>query len=491
MLAVVVSRPDEASVAIGDQLRELSAWRTDRDDSRPEGEGGGRVYRRQGVAIREFDARHLDLVRPAHAFDDPELLVFASKHAGETGPLLTAHHTGNFGQADHGGSDRDLARACPNAHARVVAALRTHAPDGYRVGMEATHHGPSEVGVPSMFVEVGSGPDQWRDPAAATAVARAILAVRDVPPFRQPEYAVSKAGRSDCPREDQGSDASGDTKGSATGDPSTAPRGHQTADPPLRHVVGFGGGHYTPRFERLLRETDWAVGHVAPDWGLEAMGDPEDPAARGVIEQAFERSRARYALVEGDRAGVVEAAESLGYRVVSETWLREAAGVSLPLVEALEEAIAPVADGLRFGEAGPEAPGDFAIVSLPTDLLEAARSVDSTRVRAAVAERTLAFLTEDNGATVVGPAALPASSSRTALVGVLVEVLRAGYDEVEWTDDVVVARRERFDPERARTLGVPEGPAFGQLAAGETVEVDGREIDPRSVHTVHVDRFEV
>ncbi|MCF2242036.1 D-tyrosyl-tRNA(Tyr) deacylase, partial [Halobacterium salinarum] len=71
------------------------------------------------------------------------MVVVVSRHSGDTGPLLSAHYTGNFGAAEYGGADRSVAPACPNAHHAVVDSLRSYAPEDYDVAMECTHHGPT------------------------------------------------------------------------------------------------------------------------------------------------------------------------------------------------------------------------------------------------------------------------------------------------------------------------------------------------------------
>jgi D-aminoacyl-tRNA deacylase len=379
-----------------------------------------------------------------------------------------------------------LARACPRAQQAVVAALDRHAPDGYDVGIECTHHGPSRIGVPSMFVELGSSGHEWDDPDGARAVARAVLDLSGVP-----------ADRTDGDR--------------------------------TRHVVGFGGGHYAPRFERIVRETDWAVGHVGADWPLDAMGHPREHP--DVVRAAFEASAADLAVVDGDHPSLVDVVREEGFRVVSETFLRATEGVPRTLVSRVEDALGPVDDGVRFGDharVGVDGDGDdgstpddsdgddgdgdgsrgvaFTVVDLPTDLLDEALGIDQEATRAAVAAHTVGYHTDENGRRPTGRAAFPRAADVEAeraeragettaaydrLVGALCDVLRGRYDEIVRDGDAVVARESAFDPEAAATLGVEAGPAFGRLAAGDPVEVEGRRIDPDAVHRERTVNFEV
>lgn len=446
-LAIVESRADRASVHICDHLREIVDWEVHDDGSRPDADGGGTYYRADGLELRTFEDVHLELERPVEAFDcDPELLVFASRHSGDTGPLLTGHFTGNFGPAEFGGQDNALADAAPAALAELLAAFDEHAPEGYDVGMECTHHGPTDVGCPSLFAELGSDDEQWDDPDGAGAVARAILALCDVSPHRE------------------------------------------------RTVVGFGGNHYAPRFERIVRETPWAVGHVASEWALEAMGHPDADANRDALAAAFEASDADLALVDGEWPVLEDAIDDLGYRLVSETWLREVGDRPLALAEVVESCLGRLDDGVRFGELSAET---VEAVDLPTALVDAAEGVDPDRVREVVAANAVAFETENGGSRVGSRAAIPATTDATdrdprgTIVEELAGVLEGKYDAVTVTDEAVVAERTAFDPALASEAGVPEGPKFGTLADGEAVTVDGERVTPESVRSRRTDRFSI
>jgi len=455
VIGIVVSRADEASAHVGERLLELTDWDAFEDPSRPDGEGGGTCHRRDGFELREFDDLHLYLEGVAGAFGGPEegddghdgtagsgdepsleFVVFVSRHSGETGPLLSAHFTGNVGPAEYGGRPNELARACPNALAAALDSLERHAPDGYDVAMECTHHGPTTVGAPSMFVEVGSAEPQWRDPEAAGAVARAVLDLAGVPADRE------------------------------------------------RTVVGFGGGHYAPRFSRIVRETDWAVGHVLADWSLDAV----DEVPTSLLDAAFERSGATRAVVDGDRPGLVAAVEGSGYRVVSETWVRETVGVPLDLVERAEASLRPVDEGLRFGE---ERAAALAVFALNPDLVGAALAADAAATRRAFVRHAVVYVAEEGGNRPTGRVGLADEGALDPLVEALASILVESGASVERDGDELVVVESSFDPAKARERGVTEGPAFGRLASGESVEIDGEQVAPESVHTTHTTRYPI
>jgi D-aminoacyl-tRNA deacylase len=449
MLGILVSHADSASVNIGEQLREVVEWTEHMDTETPAADGGGLYHRLEAdhpVEYRTVESRHLDLRRPADVFSQtPNLLVFASRHAGNTDSLLTAHTTGNFGPAELGGADHALAEAAPNALAHIYTEFLTHAPPSYEVGLECTHHGPTEVGCPSLFAELGSDTPQWADKAGAKAVARSILELREIAP-------------------------------------------HTT-----RSIIGIGGGHYAHRFEQIVAETDWAVGHVASNWALEDMGDPcEHPE---IFERAFEASGATRALLNGDanRKEIHEFIVDLGYETVSETWLRETSGVSLETVMRIEDRLGPVEDGTRVGEPARKLEGavELTVTMLPQRLVTECVGIDREKTRVIIADQAVAFTTEEGGTIPTGTVLIGDESSRRVILDAFVQLLEIRYDEVEREASLVRVRTREFDANKARTLGIAEGPAFGKLANGQAVEVDGRRIGPEVVSSMREEQFDL
>jgi len=157
-----------------------------------------------------------------------DLLVFLSKHRSETGlDSLTVHTPGNLGDALYGGRPRSLP---PSAPCQATAALRTLYSIKKEMGLtdrtsfEVTHHGPT-LDSPCFFIEIGSGPERWEEPAPASAIARTLM----------------------------------------------APDTYIDSDAPV--CIGVGGGHYAPRFTDLALRGKVAMGHMVPD---HAIGEGQD-----------------------------------------------------------------------------------------------------------------------------------------------------------------------------------------------------------------------
>ena len=106
--------------------------------------------------------------------------VFLSRHSAESGVLaLTCHSTGNFGKAEFGGNDSEVALPHPHLQRAYLRKIHEEKERGGRFGefditIEATHHGPSALGRPALFIEVGTTPEQWSDDALCGMVADAV-----------------------------------------------------------------------------------------------------------------------------------------------------------------------------------------------------------------------------------------------------------------------------------------------------------------------------
>jgi len=67
--------------------------------------------------------------------------------------------------------------------------------------------------------------------------------------------------------------------------------------------------------------------------------------------------------------------------------------------------------------------------------------------------------------------------------------LEQKYDHVSRKGSEIFVEELVFSPERARILGVEEGPKFGELASGESVEVKGKMLNPKEVQEVKNKRY--
>ena len=189
---------------------------------------GHPVFQKGSFLLARFEDRIVS-PPPLDEYFNPQAYIFLSRHSAESGiASLTAHTTGNFSaEAKFGGSGKELGRADPSLVKNYLIALwrRRDRVGGYEVTMEATHHGPTSLQKPVMFVELGSSEAYWGDAKAAAVVGEALM----------DSLAVKSIWS--------------------------------------RVAIGFGGTHYPEKFTKLLIEEDMAFAYVAPKYALEHVDE--------------------------------------------------------------------------------------------------------------------------------------------------------------------------------------------------------------------------
>ncbi|HJH28888.1 MAG TPA: hypothetical protein C5S51_04235 [Methanosarcinaceae archaeon] len=452
-ITIVCSIIDKASQNIKNHLLSMREW----TEVTCPPDGCGDV-----CSIYEFNNFRIVEVVKHHIFQDgideklvncglpAKLIIFASKHKSNDGrKLLTAHFTGNVKDAEFGGRPQEFAKAAPHALRSLLMTMRMLAKNtDYDVSMESTHHGPTNLNVPSVYAEIGSDELQWGDQIPGEIVANAIMSL-------------------------------------------------DLEELPV--ALGFGGGHYASRQSKLLFETNITFGHNFPSYQLPHLD-------KDMIRVAFEKSDAdfvyfdRKSMSAKERERINKIVEELGYKVLREGDIREMNGIPWEFYKQLL---------LKANEFCPGGRVKFTdsmkreikmldlscmecnfpkinVSKVDRELLQEAGAVDKVRIRAFFDCNNIAYLERSNGTIAHVIFSIDDECARAVaqeLTNECIQILKEQY-AIEYIPEKMILYiiDQKFNPELARELGVPSGPMFGELASGKSVTVNGNIITPEMVY---------
>ena len=252
MILLVASKKDVASINIREQILNHYSFHKETE-----------VFQNNPIHTAEINNKKVNLVTIEEEsvkaqdlpekFPNVELIVFISRHSSQSGkPTLSVHTPGNFGDAELGGLPRKLSISPALAMQDALKALvhfKEYLNLKYAVSFEGTHHGPS-LNIPSMFVELGSSPEQWSDLKAAEAVGHcAMTAISN--------FSLST---SSC-------------------------------------VLGIGGTHYNQKFSLMALMGEASFGHMIPKYAV-YLADSE------MLSQCIEKSLEKVSLAVLDWKGI-------------------------------------------------------------------------------------------------------------------------------------------------------------------------------------------
>ena len=419
-VALINSRQDKAGVNIRHHIEQLL------DNSAPGGDSDlDRTYDFYDVAERLIHAEHIDTQI------DADLLIFLSRHySANPVPVLTVHVTGNFGTAEVGGTPRTLAPAAPAMMQATLRALRKHCPEGYRVSYEVTHHGPTGLSLPSFFVEIGSTEKEWTDPVAARAVAESVLSASPVNPV------------------------------------------------PL---IGFGGTHYATRETEIALTSRGAFGHIAHTREIPIL-DEELVQAMMVKSGAVAAYIDRKAMDREELNNLSGMLKRLSILRLSESEIMAMGHLSWDIYQAVRVMAEQVSSGARCYIHDLQGEGTLCTVRVNPDLLGETVKSDETGLIQSLDKLPVVHLsTRDNRLL---PEFITFENHSSQIINDLntlcVKIIR--NKEITATEkDTLIIHKVRFDPHKARELGVPTGPSYKHLVAGQEVVINGRVITPAMV----------
>jgi D-aminoacyl-tRNA deacylase len=198
--------------------------------------------------IIELDKETLysDNLNPKHysELQNIDFIIFASTHRSEKGnPSLSLHAPGNWRNADLGGHPGKVCSTSAYVLKYLFQELnknysenKQNLTEEYNITLEVTHHGPL-IDLPCCFIELGSSEKQWNDKEAAKIIAKTILSLQNYPNTHIDDWQA---------------------------------------------VIGIGGPHYAPNFNKIQLNSKYAIGHIIPEYNL--------PLTESMLKEAEEKT---------------------------------------------------------------------------------------------------------------------------------------------------------------------------------------------------------
>lgn len=416
---------------------------------------GIRIHREIYRLLEETPAlaenlEHLEVPERLIYLDGPSLpktadrILFLSRHSSkQPRRVLTVHVTGNFGTADFGGEDKTLTPAATPLMYVLIRELLHHAPEGYEVMYEATHHGPTNIILPSCFVEIGSSEEEWNDPEGTAAVARAVL----------------KALKRDA------SD--------------------------MIPLVGFGGTHYTQRQTEIALTTRGGFGHIMPTRDICNL-------SCDIFRQMTLFSKVSALYIDGKSVSkqeerlILDLAMKEDIPVIGQGELQRIGSMPFSDYLTVRDLARSLVPGCSIILHGLHEVPDPVIISIPEQLLDEVIRTSYDEFIAALDRISVVRLTGKGRACHAQfiTRADKGSTITEELIHLCVKLLQS-RDDCSFDGETLVIRKKRFDPGKAKELGVPAGPIFGELMAGKTVKIKGTEISAEMVMTITEKRISI
>ncbi|MEK6974456.1 MAG: D-aminoacyl-tRNA deacylase [Nanoarchaeota archaeon] len=153
-----------------------------------------------------------------------DFFIFISKHKSQVEkPTLSVHSIGNWNGNEFGGISNKLVLTSSLMLRKFFLILNELGKDsGYEIVYEATHHGPY-LEKPAFFIEIGSTEKEWADKNAGKIIAQTII------------------------------------------------QGIPKENDDAKTVIGIGGLHTCPEFNKAVLRNNIALSHICPKYALEFL----------------------------------------------------------------------------------------------------------------------------------------------------------------------------------------------------------------------------